>query len=139
MDIPEGLPVPSVSAPPASIPKWNAFHGNWLVPLFDFATEYLKDHGALLVMYPASSPHKAQLLACCEEYGFRIAQSWLGMNRLCRSTKTQVNPSSALNRTKHHQSNPSNVPGILDSILSKRVCVYTSKSLLTWSNRILPL
>ena len=57
----------------------------------------------------------------------------------CRSTKTQVNPSSALNRTKHHQSNPSNVLGILDSILSKRVCVFTSKSLLTWSNRILPL
>ena len=48
-----------------------------------------------------------------------------------RSTKTQVNPSSALNRTKHHQSNPSNVPGILDSNLSKRACVYTSKSLTT--------
>ena len=62
-----------------------------------------------------------------------------GTLSVCRSTKTQVNPSSALNRTKHHQSNPSNVPGILDSILYKRVCVYTSKSLLTWSNRILPL
>ena len=47
----------------------------------------------------------------------------------CRSTKTQVNPSSALSRTKHHQSNPSNVPGILDSNLSKRTCVYTSKIL----------
>ena len=33
----------------------------------------------------------------------------------CRSTKTQVNPSSALERTRHHQSNPSNVPGILGS------------------------
>ena len=82
MDVPKGLLVPSVSAPPASIPKWNAFHGNWLVLVFDFAMEYLKDRGALLVMYPASSPHKAQLLGCCEEYGFRIAQSWLGMNWL---------------------------------------------------------
>ena len=82
VDVPEGLHVPSVSAPPASIPKCNAFHGNWLVLVFDFATEYLKDHGAFLVMYPASSLHKAQLLGCCEEYGFRIAQSWLGMNRL---------------------------------------------------------
>ena len=54
----------------------------------------------------------------------------------CRSTKTQVNPNSALNRTKHYQSNPSNVLGILDSNLSKRACVYTSKSLITWSNRI---
>ena len=49
----------------------------------------------------------------------------------CRSTKTQVNPGSALNRSKHHQSNPSNVPGILDSNLFKRACVYTSKSLTT--------
>ena len=49
----------------------------------------------------------------------------------CRSTKTQVNLGSALNRSKYHQSNPSNVPGILDSNLSKRACVYTSKSLTT--------
>ena len=33
----------------------------------------------------------------------------------CRSTKTQVNPSSALKRTKHHQSDQSNVLGILGS------------------------
>ena len=53
----------------------------------------------------------------------------------CRSTKTQVNPSSALNRTKHHQSDPSNVPGIPGSNYLKRACIYTSKSFLTWSNR----
>ena len=34
---------------------------------------------------------------------------------MCRSTKTQVNPSSALKRTKHHQSDPSNIPEILGS------------------------
>ena len=56
--------------------------------------------------------------------------------RACRSMKTQVNPNSALNRTKHHQSNPSNVPGILGSNLSKRACIYTSKSFFTLSNRI---
>ena len=33
----------------------------------------------------------------------------------CRSTKTQVNPNSALKGTKHHRSDPSNVPGILGS------------------------
>ena len=54
----------------------------------------------------------------------------------CRNTKTQVNPSSALNRTKHHQSNPSIVPGILDSNLSRRACMHSSKFLITWSNRI---
>ena len=54
----------------------------------------------------------------------------------CRSTKTQVNPSSALNRTKHHQNNPSNVPGTLDSNLSKRARICTSKSFFALSNRI---
>ena len=54
----------------------------------------------------------------------------------CRNTKTQVNPSNALNRTKHHQSNPSIVPGILDSNLSRRACMHSSKFLITWSNRI---
>ena len=54
----------------------------------------------------------------------------------CRSTKAQVVPSSALNRTKHHQSNPSNVPGILYSSLPKRGCIYASKFLITRSNRI---
>ena len=48
---------------------------------------------------------------------------------LCCCTKTQVNPSSALNKTKHHQSNPSNVPGILDSNLSGRACIHSSKIL----------
>ena len=33
----------------------------------------------------------------------------------CRSTETQVDPSSALKRTKHHQSDPSNIPRILSS------------------------
>ena len=50
-------------------------------------------------------------------------------SKYCCSTKTQVNPSSALNRTKHHQSNPSNVPGILDSNLSGRACIHSSKTL----------
>ena len=54
----------------------------------------------------------------------------------CRCTKIQVIPNSALNRTKHHQSNPSNVPGILYSSLPKRGCIYASKSLITRSNWI---
>ena len=51
--------------------------------------------------------------------------------------KTQVNPSSAFNRTKHHQSDPSNVLGILGSNYLKRACAHTSKSFSTQSNRIL--
>ena len=51
--------------------------------------------------------------------------------------KTQVNPSSAFNQTKHHQSDPSNVPGILGSNYLKRACAHTSQSFSTHSNRIL--
>ena len=66
----------------APIPKWNEFGENWLVPVFDFASAYLHDRGALQLMYPSSSSHRGQLLRCCAEYGFKVAQLWLGMNRL---------------------------------------------------------
>ena len=48
--------------------------------------------------------HRATLAACDYVYA-----------RPCHSMETQVDPSSALKRTKHHQSDPSNVPGILGS------------------------
>ena len=66
---------------------------------------------------------------------FRLGSSNF-LKWFCRSMKTQVIPSSALNRTKHHQRNPSNVPEILYSSLPKRGCIYVSKSLITRSNRI---
>ena len=82
VDVPEGLHVPTISAPPAPIPRWNEFGDSWLVPVFDFASAYLHDRGALLVMYPSSSSHRGQLLGCCASYGFKVSQTWLGMNRL---------------------------------------------------------
>ena len=62
VDVPEGLHVPTISAPPAPILRWNEFGDTWLVPVFDFASAYLHDRGALLVMYPSSSSHRSQLL-----------------------------------------------------------------------------
>ena len=82
MDVLEGLHIPTISAPPAPIPRWNEFGDSWLVPIFDFASAYLHDRGALLLMYPSSSSHRGQLLGCCAEYGFKVSQSWLGMNHL---------------------------------------------------------
>lgn len=89
VDVPEGLHVPTISAPPAPIPKWNEFTADWLVPVFDFAQEYLHDKAGLLIMYPAlSRPHRSQLLGCCESYGFRIILTWLGMNHLHLTSPT---------------------------------------------------
>ena len=85
MDVPEGLHVPTVSAPPGLIPKWNQFdpQSQWLSPIFDFAQEYLADSGGLLLMYPAPSvPHESQILGCCKEFNFRLLMTWLGINRL---------------------------------------------------------
>ena len=85
VDVPEGLHVPTVFAPPGPIPKWNQFdpQSQWLSPIFDFAQEYLADSGGLLLMYPAPLvPHKSQILGCCKEFNFRLLMTWLGMNRL---------------------------------------------------------
>jgi hypothetical protein len=81
-DIPEGLPVPTVSSPPDSIPQWNKFSEDGLQAVFDFADNYLPDSGALLVMYPFSRDIKSYLLGCCEAFGFKSQCDWWGMNRL---------------------------------------------------------
>ena len=74
----------------------------------------------------------------CLSWRIQLDFSRRGTIDSCQSTKTQVNPSSALNRIKHHQSNPSNVPGILDSNLSKRACVFSYKSLILGLTGSLP-
>ena len=91
VDVPEGLHVPTISAPPAPILTWNEFGESWLVPVFDFASAYLHDRGALLLMYPSSSSHRGQLLGWYAECGFKVSQSWLGMNRL--HLTSSLNPS----------------------------------------------
>ena len=71
------------------------------------------------------NPKDRYAIVDCKEPRARKELEFLVPLLYCRSTKTQVNPSSALNRIKHHQSNPSNVLGILDSNLSKRACVFS--------------
>ena len=91
VDVLEGLHVPTILAPPTPIPRWNEFSDTWLVPVFDFASAYLHDRGALLVMYPSSSSHRSQLLGYCASYGFKVSQTWLGMNHL--HLTSSLNPS----------------------------------------------
>jgi len=65
VDIPEGLHVPTISATPSLIPKWNIFKSDYLLPVFDFAKEYLHNSGALILIYLASSPlHCSHILGC---------------------------------------------------------------------------
>ena len=53
----------------------------------------------------------ARWLTACEE----LRNMALEENSACRSMETQVDPSSDLKMTKHHQSDPSNILGILGS------------------------
>ena len=86
-----------------------------LEPVFDYCKE----------LNSPNQRNKVTLFKYLQRFGIMDGITKLRGLSNCRSTKTQVNPSSALNRIKHHQSNPSNVPGILDSNLSKRACVFS--------------
>lgn len=83
VDMPEGLHVPTISGGRRPIPEWNVWEENYLCPVFDFAQEYLHDTAALVLIYPASSlAHRSHILGCCEEYKFRILETYLGSNHL---------------------------------------------------------
>ena len=73
---------------------------------------------------------------CWYENSNQCLQATSGMINLCRNTKTQVNPSSALKRPKHHQSDQSIVPGILGSNFPQGANVHASKSPTIFTNRI---
>jgi hypothetical protein len=55
-DVPKDLPVPTISNPSTSIPVWNELPTNFLESLFDFASEYLQDNGALILIHAAEIP-----------------------------------------------------------------------------------
>lgn len=82
MDVPEGLPVPTVSNPPTSVPSWNQFSEVGLRDIFDFADSYLHDAGALLVISPFCRNIKGHLLGNCRSFGFKLYKEWHGMNWL---------------------------------------------------------
>ena len=50
-DLPEGLPVPTVSVPSSVVPTWNEKSEDYLQELFDFADEILHDNGVLLLFF----------------------------------------------------------------------------------------
>jgi hypothetical protein len=41
VDLPEGLPVPTVSSPADAVPPWNHYSESFLEAVFVFAEEYL--------------------------------------------------------------------------------------------------
>ena len=82
-DIPDGLPVPNVSVPPSHIPTWNVLNQEEVIePIFEFASEYIHDDGAILLFHPENGKVKEFTLERAHTYGFRLLDSWMGVNEL---------------------------------------------------------
>jgi hypothetical protein len=81
-DMPEGLPVPGLSAPAHTVPKWNMVHPSWLEAVFEFADGHLHDDGALLIIHSRSPVVKATILKYAATYSFKKMKDWWGTNWL---------------------------------------------------------
>jgi hypothetical protein len=82
VDVPEDLPVPTVSEPADAIPPWNQSVDSLLEATFVFAEDYLQDDGAMIVIHPFQVDAKSTILGYCIEYSFETRKEWLCMNRL---------------------------------------------------------
>jgi hypothetical protein len=82
VDVPEDLPIPTVSEPADVVPPWNQSADSLLEAVFVFAEEYLQDDGAMIVIHPFQVDAKSTILGYCIEYGFETRKEWLCMNRL---------------------------------------------------------
>jgi hypothetical protein len=82
VDVPEDLPVPTVSDPTDAVPPWNQSAVSLLEAVFVFAKDYLQDDGAMIVIHPFQMDAKSTILGYCIEYGFETRKEWLCMNRL---------------------------------------------------------
>jgi hypothetical protein len=82
VDVPEDLPIPTVSDPTDAVPPWNQSAVSLLEAVFVFAKDYLQDDGAMIVIHPFQMDAKSTILGYCIEYGFETRKEWLCMNRL---------------------------------------------------------
>jgi hypothetical protein len=82
IDLPEDLPVPTVSNLADVVPPWNQRADLLLKAIFVFAEDYLQDDGAMIVIHPFQVDAKSTILGYCVEYGFETRKEWLCMNRL---------------------------------------------------------
>jgi hypothetical protein len=82
VDVPENLPVPSISDPPGQILQWNAVEDDWLEPFFSIAHNHLVDDGAIIVVHPYRQSTKANILGYSKAAGFTLYKDWTRMNRL---------------------------------------------------------
>jgi hypothetical protein len=75
-DILENLPVPSVSNPPSVVPHWNSRDPEYVVFIFEFASHYLQNDGALLLIHNNDRKLTTDIFDQAETYDFVMHKDW---------------------------------------------------------------
>ena len=76
VDIPEGLPVPTVSSPRISIPKWNSDDKNFMAMVFDIGSSFVHDNGVLLLFHKDDLKLRGDIRGYSKAYYFTILKEW---------------------------------------------------------------
>jgi hypothetical protein len=82
VDIPEDLPVPTVTSPGSSIPEWNKLPDRFVETVFEIASGLVHDNGVLLLFHPDHLQMKADIRGCLKPYNFSLFKEIMGVNRL---------------------------------------------------------
>ena len=101
MDIPEGLPVPTVTSSASSVPEWNKLPDRFVETVFEVASELVHDSGVLLLFHPDDLQMRADIRGCLKAYNFSLFKEFMGVNRLpltsARNASKTVSESYILN------------------------------------------
>ena len=81
-DIPENLPVPTVSNPSSTVPSWNSRESGYVESIFEFARMYLQNNGALLLFHCDDRDLFTEVFDLADSYDFVMAKDWWGINEL---------------------------------------------------------
>lgn len=81
-DIPENLPVPTVSNPSIAVPPWNSREPGYVESIFEFARMYLQNDGALLLFHCDDRDLFTEVFDLADSYDFVMAKDWWGINDL---------------------------------------------------------
>ena len=61
MDIPEGLPVPTVASHASSVPEWNKLPDRFVKTVFEIASGLVHDNGVLFLFHPDDLQMRADI------------------------------------------------------------------------------
>ena len=82
VDIPEGLPVPTVTSPASSVSEWNKLPDRFVETVFEIANRLVHDNGVLLLFHPDDLQMKASIRSCLKAYHFSFFKEFMGINHL---------------------------------------------------------